>query len=288
MSYSERPVLFPCQGETLVGILSLAADTQPSSDTGVVVIVGGPQYRVGSHRQFLLLARHLAAAGIPVLRFDVRGMGDSTGALHTFENITPDVAAAIDTLQQQAPQVRRVVLWGLCDGASAALLYCHEQQDPRVSGLSLFNPWVRSQASLARAHVKHYYADRLRQKDFWLKLVSGKVAGAALMGLIQNLRDMGSSNANAGSDDALPFQHRMAKAWQNFDGPVMLGLSGDDYTAKEFLEYTSAEQAWSGLLGHSQIQRLDLPNADHTFSNASAKAEVQAGTLGWVRQQVAR
>ena len=39
----------------------------------MVIVVGGPQYRAGSHRQFTLLARHIAAAGYPVLRFDARG-----------------------------------------------------------------------------------------------------------------------------------------------------------------------------------------------------------------------
>jgi alpha/beta superfamily hydrolase len=47
----------------------------------VLVIVGGPQYRAGSHRQFTLLARSLAEQGFAVLRFDYRGMGDSTGAM---------------------------------------------------------------------------------------------------------------------------------------------------------------------------------------------------------------
>ncbi|KAB8057318.1 hydrolase 1, exosortase A system-associated, partial [Janthinobacterium violaceinigrum] len=58
----------------LVGILSLPAAPGPR---GVLIVTGGPQYRVGSHRQFVLLARALAAQGVPVLRFDLRGMGDS-------------------------------------------------------------------------------------------------------------------------------------------------------------------------------------------------------------------
>ena len=63
----ERPVQFSCGTDRLLGILHPGA---PDSERGVLVVVGGPQYRVGSHRQFVLLARALAAAGIPVLRFD--------------------------------------------------------------------------------------------------------------------------------------------------------------------------------------------------------------------------
>ena len=114
---TEHAVIFGCDGDSLLGIVH--APTMPA-ELGVVVIVGGPQYRVGSHRQFVLLARTFAAAGFAVLRFDVRGMGDSTGAPRGFESTRADIAAAIDSIQAQVPAVQRVMLWGLCDGAAAA------------------------------------------------------------------------------------------------------------------------------------------------------------------------
>jgi exosortase A-associated hydrolase 1 len=172
MKYAESTTVFDCAGDTMLGIL---ARPDMPADTGVLVIVGGPQYRVGSHRQFLLLSRSLAAAGFAVLRFDYRGMGDSEGHLRSFESVSADIAAAINKLQAQIPEVQHVVLWGLCDGASAALLYCDETKDARVSGLCLLNPWVRSETSLAQTHVKHYYRQRLMEKAFWAKLFTGQV-----------------------------------------------------------------------------------------------------------------
>jgi exosortase A-associated hydrolase 1 len=186
-AYHESVRMLPCEGERLLAIL-----TEPhfpaGGDLGVVIVVGGPQYRAGSHRQFVQLSRVLAAAGTPVLRFDVRGMGDSAGAQRSFDQLTADTGAAISDLLAAQPRLRRVALWGLCDGASAALLYLQERADPRVAALCLLNPWVRSDASLARTHVKHYYRQRLMQREFWLKLVSGRVAGKALRSLWGNLR----------------------------------------------------------------------------------------------------
>ena len=119
---TEYACLFPCGQDTLVGVLSLPA--VPAS-TGVVIVVGGPQYRVGSHRQFVSLARSLAAAGFAVLRFDYQGMGDSSGNAANFLIASPSIRAAINSLQSRAPEVEKIVLWGLCDAASAALLYVH-------------------------------------------------------------------------------------------------------------------------------------------------------------------
>ncbi len=114
----EQAVRFACQGEELVGILGRPAAPRA---LGVVIVVGGPQYRTGSHRQFTLLARHLLQEGFAVLRFDCRGMGDSGGEFPGFEHISADIAAAVDTLCEHIPAVRRVVLWG-ATGVMALML----------------------------------------------------------------------------------------------------------------------------------------------------------------------
>src|SRR4051812_49228851 len=88
MNFEERALVFHCKDAWLYGVLSLP---EQISSRGVLIAVGGPQYRVGSHRQFTLLARHLAAYGIPVMRFDFRGMGDSEGDARTFEDVEDDL-----------------------------------------------------------------------------------------------------------------------------------------------------------------------------------------------------
>jgi exosortase A-associated hydrolase 1 len=285
----EEALTFICGTETLVGIVHRPAvhASTDAATTGLIVIVGGPQYRVGSHRQFVHLARALAGAGHPVLRFDVTGMGDSTGELRGFEQIGDEIAAAIDLLQRCQPSVQRVVLWGLCDGASAALLYLHQTSDARVRGLCLLNPWVRSPVSLARTQVKHYYRDRLLQKDFWTKLATGRIGVTALSGLVDSLRRMHGRHDRhddppRSSSEVLSFQQRMADAWRGFAHPVLLMLSERDYTAKEFIEHVTSHPAWSGALHRRGLCRFDLPAADHTCSTAAARAEVEARTLQWL------
>ena len=278
MSVDEQAVVFECAGAALVGVLARPAG---AARAGLVIIVGGPQYRAGSHRQFTLLARRLAREGVAVLRFDYRAMGDSDGPKTDFENTRPDIGAAIDLLISRCPEVREVALWGLCDGASAGLLYAGASDDARVTGLVLLNPWVRSDATLARTQVRHYYGQRLLQGEFWIKLLRGGVGvGGALRELAGKLR-LSARHARVAAPGST-FQARMADALRRYGGRVLLILSGADFTAKEFVEYAGADAAWSGLLQRANLRRLDIPAADHTFSTAAWRAQVEEATLAWL------
>lgn len=279
-TYSEEALRFTCEGETLVGVL---AQPSPAAPIGVIIIVGGPQYRAGSHRQFAQLAGAVAAAGFPALRFDYRGMGDSTGDLRTFEDVDADIRAAIDALMARCAEVRRVVLWGLCDAASAATMYA--PYDPRVAGLVLLNPWVRDSQTFAKAQVKHYYAGRLLDGAFWRKLLKGEVpllraAGEALGAVRRSLR----SEPSAPIEATAPFQQRMVEGLERFAGRTLLILSGNDLTAKEFCERVAAESRWQAVLGGERVQKAELPASDHTFSTMAWKQEVERLCVQWLHR----
>lgn len=276
----ERAVYFDCLGEVLVGIVH--APTAPA-DLGVIVIVGGPQYRVGSHRQFVLLARAIADAGFAVLRFDVRGMGDSAGAQRSFEAIAADIAAAIDAIQAQAPAVRRVALWGLCDGAAASLLYLDLTRDARVVGVCAVNPWVRSVTGLARTQVKHYYAKHVITAAFWTKLVRGGVGLPALRELSRKLTLVARSVREGSIQDGDSFPERMARGCKVLaPGGLLMILSEGDYTAKEFADYIARSPHWQHALRVTAARRCEIRGADHTLSAPDARAEVEAATVRWL------
>lgn len=276
-AYGEEALSFYCKGETLVGVLSLPASPGPR---GVLIVVGGPQYRVGSHRQFTLLARHLASNRIPTLRFDYRGMGDSTGEARSFEAVSDDVRCAIDVFFEQLPMLKEVVIWGLCDAASAALVYAH--QDARVRGLVLLNPWVRTAQGLARAELKHYYGARLLTRAFWGKLLSGEV------NLVESMRSFVASAAAAlvsrkATDGPAPLPDRMHDGLRRFQGKALLVLSGNDLTAQEFKDAAAGSPAWQALLQQPRVARCDLPEANHTFSTRAWRDRVAEWTCDWVK-----
>ena len=217
------------------------------------------------------------------MRFDYRGMGDSSGSPTPFDKVTPDIAAAIDTMRASCPTVKRIVLCGLCDAASAALIYWQTTRDKRVAGMVLFNPWVRSESSIARVRIKHYYGRRLFQKEFWTKLAGGGVdvreAGRAIARNVMTAR-----RKSAVPESAPTFQDRMAEGLKTFDGSALLVLSGRDLTAKEFQEYAASTPRWAGLLEQPRLVLHAIDEADHTFSSDDWRREVETLTSDWLRR----
>lgn len=282
---SERPVVFNCDGSELVGVLNVPAQHER---LGVLIVVGGPQYRVGSHRQFVALARALAGAGFACLRFDYRGMGDSDGGARTFEAVDQDVRAALDALLAAAPDLDGVVLWGLCDGASAALIYA--PQDERVHGVVALNPWVRTEASLAAARVNHYYKGKLFSAQFWRRLLSGEVAiGAAVTDFLRTLAKRLYVSERPASKECRTsgdFISRMSTGWEKMRDKALVILSGNDLTAQEFVDFCRARPVWSGAVqpGPNMFQ---LADADHTFSRREWKHSVEQVTVDWLRHRLA-
>lgn len=269
---------FDCAGDTLFGVASVP---RAPAARGVVIVVGGPQYRAGSHRQFTLLARTLAQQGIAALRFDVRGMGDSEGTARPFDDIGADLHAAISAFMAQVPALREVVLWGLCDGASAAVLYAH--RDARITGLALLNPWVRTEAGAATATIKHYYRARLFDRTFWQKLASGKFdAGAAVRSAFGLARKaLAAQPRTHTAQPALPDQvyHGLA----SFDGKLLVMLSGADLTAQEFADTSAGTDSWRKLMAQARVTRHQLAGADHTCSRRDWQDQVAGWTAHWLR-----
>jgi len=280
MPPDERAVSFPCGDDWLIGIVSLPPRPRPAV-RGVVIVVGGPQVRTGSHRQFTLLARALAAAGTPVLRFDYRGMGDSDGAQRGFDTVDADLRAAIDCFQREVPGLQDVVLWGLCDGAAASALYA--PQDARVRGLVLLNPWVRTEEGQARATLKHYYRDRLLDPALWKKIAQGRFnplhAAKSFAGVARRALLPASDQPAPECGQALP--ERLHASLQRFNGRVLVLLSGADLTAQEFSVVAEAPH-WRSLMDDSRFTQHTLARADHTFSRRAWHEQMTAWTVEWV------
>ena len=263
---NEIPVSFMCGNDLLHGIIHQA----PNANTGVIIVVGGPQTRHGSHRSFVELARFLASNGISVLRFDYRGAGDSEGEIQSFEQTPIDIEAAVNYFKKRHPEYSSIVLWGLCDAASAIALFVNEKPINMVNKLILVNPWVRSESTEAQTLIKYYYMQRLKSLNFWKKLLSGK------LNLMKSSRSLREKRQAAGKSQQENFVSMMLRGLTAFHGTIDIVLGENDITAQEFLLVYNNSSSWrkSGVGSITTIEQ-----ANHTFSSPTWKQQLNELTL---------
>lgn len=124
----------------LAGIL-----TRPAAAAGplaCVLVNAGMVPKFGRYRLYPEIAWQLARHGVPTLRFDLSGMGDSrqaSASLPLRERMHRDIADAVEHALA-VTGARGVVLGGLCSGGEDALRYA--ETDPRVRGVFLVDPFA--------------------------------------------------------------------------------------------------------------------------------------------------
>ena len=283
MNAKEIALVIDCQGAPQIGILH--KPEHPKQTAIVVVVAGGPQYRVGCARQIILWSRRLASEGYPVLRFDYRGFGDSGGEFKGFEHVDEDIESAIDCLYQQIPDLDEIVLWAECNAASSVMMYAWK--DERVKKLIMQNPWVRNEATQAKTYIKHYYLMRLMQKSFWLKLFRLKFNPLASLtsffSLWQSSKQMGQETEGGDFEKLPTYQEKMREGLNRFTGEVLLFMSGYSLIGKEFDELVAGSERWQDVLKNTKLNRIDEPDADHTFSRAVDRDKLINKAITWLQ-----
>lgn len=236
-----------CEGARLGATLDRA-----DGATGLLIVTGGTQTRIGSHRMFERLAAALSEAGHPVFRFDRRGVGDSEGDDPGFRGNGPDIAAASAAFREQCANLERIVGFGLCDGATSLAL----SGAAGFAGLILANPWfVETEAGEpAAAAIKAHYRQRLASFDGWRRLLTGGLSYRKLVGGLAKLAQPQAGDLAA----------EAAAGLAGSAVPIGLVLSRNDSTA------IAGADAWGGAAFASARKRSPKPiyieSDSHTFA----------------------
>jgi exosortase A-associated hydrolase 1 len=263
MKLEQRATRFQSAGNGLVGVVDVPERPLPR---GVLLIPDGSQYRVGSHRQFALLSRMLAARGIPVMRFDRRGMGDSEGEALGGDEMNEDIRAALKEFSVHLPAMDEIVLLGLGDAGPAAAFYA--ALDERVRGLVLLNPQVRTPQAEALAELRHHYLARLGDAAFWKKVASGELDFTASAAALRKNLHQAAHERRA----ALP--RRMVASLAHFSGQLLVVLGGADPCAREAARLLARH--------HVRCRQVEIVGADHSFSSRQWRDQVAGAAANWL------
>lgn len=243
-------IAFPCAGDTLVGTLD-----KGNSTTGLLIVSGGNEIRMGAHRGMASLAARLAASGTPVFRYDRRGIGDSTGENRGFLDSAPDIAAAAATFVAETG-IRRLVAFGNCDAATALALF---HGVAGIDALILANPWViEDEDDLPpAAAVRARYVEKLRNPKEVLRLVRG---GVNIGKVVRGLRKI--SAARPPAHDSLATRLIAALAASTI--PVTILLARHDNTAIAFRKHWEAAAP-------AKVTLRDWDTDSHSFATQADK-----------------
>ncbi|MEO0440922.1 MAG: hydrolase 1, exosortase A system-associated [Pseudomonadota bacterium] len=250
-----------CQGEILAATLDDAPGT-----TGLLIVSGGNEIRSGAHGGMAELSQKISSQGHPVLRFDRRGIGDSTGVNEGFLGSRDDIAAATGCFRQNCPQVDKMVAFGNCDAATALALH---QPELSFDALCIANPWTIEQnnkeqdapSEPSAAAIRTRYWERLKNPRTYTDLISGQINLAKLLkGLKKAAVKEGNSKLALDLRDAL----------KNLEIPCDLLIAKRDTTALAFMagwksvDYADIREK-SGLALHT------IDTASHGFADSESK-----------------
>jgi pimeloyl-ACP methyl ester carboxylesterase len=256
-------------------LLAIVSDPAPRrSGPDLLILNAGVLHRVGPHRLHVNLARALAALGHRVTRLDLSGIGDSRalpGRMTFRESSVADIRSTLDSLTAEGGSPD-FILFGICSGADNALAAA--EVDPRIRGLVLVDPpayaTARSQArqSLGRASGT----------QGWLRLC-WRAGRSALRRIAGVFRTSSAAKAHTGGRETPPIEEyrRQLNALVARDVRILAIYSG--VLGARFNHEDQLFETFPELRG--KVQSAFFPNANHTFTELSAQAELQALVVRW-------
>jgi hypothetical protein len=238
---------------------------------GLILLNAGIIHRIGPHRINVRLAREAADLGLPSLRFDLAGRGDSSPAargLRYDEQAAADIGQAVATLCRYG-RCDSVILFGMCSGADDGLAAAIREH--RIASLVMFDPPV--------------YPDlRWRLRAYIGKLRKFGVGGGIerLLAIRRTLAGVDTGNGDNYGRDVLPLPEYTARLLElvNRGVDVRFVYSGSSCDEIDYRTQCIKVLQPSGLQG--RVETEFLPDVDHVVSTREAQDILVARMRAWI------
>lgn len=266
----------------LVATLTPAEGGQPVRCVAVLTN-SGVIPRSGPHRMNVHLARRFAARGIPSIRFDMTGLGDSRRSSSTqplLDQWVADTRAVMD-LAQAHFNCDRFFMVGFCSGAEVAHLVGLE--DPRLRAALLWDlyayPTVQSRLrKLAYRLQRAGFLGLIQKSVGRLQQALGKASGGA------------AANApaqNAPAPSTAPAKAVFTQRIQTLvDGGVELMFAFSGAQPEWFNHPGQFKTMFSGQRFVDQVAFTYLENCDHLITRREAQQSFTDMSAQWLEQRV--
>ncbi len=283
----EAVVRFGAQ-KSLVGVVTDPENGTATGGLGCVFLNAGFTPRIGPQRLSVLLARRLAAIGIPALRFDFSGIGDSPSRQDnmSFADSTVSETQEAMSLLAATRGVQHFVLIGVCWGADNALRV--SQVDERVVGVGA----VDFYALFSMRYLVRTHRGRLADPRSWWRLLRGAspAIGRALGGLLELAKQRRAARGDT-SGDLLPVK-APATVVAELRAGIERGVEMCFVYARGAPSYDQYVMNFAAPMrdlegpGRLRIELFD--DADHVFTLLSNQGALMDALVEWTRQLAAR
>lgn len=301
--FREEAIRIPAESAKLAA--TFISVEKPVRDTGIVFVHGWSGNRLGPHGILAAIARRCGREGIPSLRFDFRGRGESEGDGMNVSLVTmaDDLVRATEFFKKQSG-VREIVLVGICSGGNVAVGALRRMRG--IAGLVLLSVYPFSDGdSFGRDmgrfwHFLQIYMKKARQRETWRRLFAGELRlGSVLQTLFGHFfRKSEEKEGTAGDDptdtspgkvaraaekesrskgDAAPREH-LAGLNARTPAVMVYGTADPDAdAARKYFEEYAEKSDWS-------VEFVTVNGANHNFSSADWTQQIAEITVDFYRR----
>ncbi len=286
---------------TLAGTLTLP---DSGSDFPAVLLVSGsgPNDRnetVAGHEIFRTLADYLTGHGIAVLRYDKRGVGESTGDYKTAttEDFASDALAGVSYLMNlRETDHEEIGLIGHSEGGEIAPIVADESPDvafvvlmgaPGVPGYETIMDQVAAMARASGASDSSVNAELSIEKRFLDIVMSNKDSSSAAMEIVRLLvkeAKQDTSEAELAAGEALSPWYRAfisynpAPALRKLKCPVLALWGSKDLQVPPSKNLPEVEKELK-VGGNQDIKLIEIPGLNHLFQDAKTGLPSEYGMI---------
>ena len=280
----ERFISFEVNSDTVYGVLHL-----PNAGTarcGAVFLHGWSGNRCGPHDMLVKAARAYCEAGIPSLRFDFRGRGESHAEMMrcNLETMIADTQVACEKLRDEAG-VEDIALVGICSGGEVAIgagCLCAS-----VTAMALWSvPMVAADRTASRRRKQlamlGEYGKKLFRLSTWQKAFSGQLNVDLIKRALSGQGGAGETPAQArDAEDAppepnIPWRER----FDAFRGRLLFVYGTNDPTTPESVAHYRGMSEAAGIPADFHL----VEGANHAYYSLAWEREVIDVTLDWLHK----
>jgi pimeloyl-ACP methyl ester carboxylesterase len=251
---------------SIFGVLSEPDPQAPRTDLCVLFLNPGAVRHIGSNRMWVEASRRWAVQGVPCLRMDFVGLGESTGELlqnaaglhHT--DLVDQIGIAIELLRSRIG-ARRFAVVGLCSGAFAGFQAI--VRNPDIRAAILLNPrlffW---DPEVERRRILRRTINGVTSTTAWSRLARGKITPQRMLQGARVVLDRLRTGAESDRQLQIPpeaMAHSRAAIERNQSRVTLI------FTEGEPLLLEMEEEGHLQPESNSRIRCERIPNAGHTF-----------------------